>query len=118
MSQRKFKVKVIQISLKNNKLAKAGDVVSESELQRNAAELVKGKFIVEVGNSDAKAKEEAKAKEAFAIAFEEGSLDANQLDSITKDEIKIYADSHQIVYDDKATKAVLIKEVLEAKKSE
>ena len=53
MSQRKFKVKVIQISLKNNKLAKSGDEVSESQLMRNANDLVKEGFIAEIGGKKA-----------------------------------------------------------------
>ncbi|WP_300440685.1 hypothetical protein [Christiangramia sp.] len=118
MSQKKYKVKVIQILLKNNKLANSGEVVSESQLNGNAEELVKGGYIKPVDGKKS-AKDDKKAeKEAFDKAFEAGELDADQLDEITIKEIKTYADKHNLKYDDQAVKADLIKDVLKGEKSE
>jgi len=45
---RKFKVLVIAHSLKNNKVAKYGEPVSESQLTSPASELIEAGFIQEV----------------------------------------------------------------------
>lgn len=44
----KFKVLVIAHSVKNNKIAKCGDVIDESQLNSSAYELVNAGFIEEV----------------------------------------------------------------------
>lgn len=44
----KYKVLVIGLSLKNNKVAKFGDLVEESQLTSSVDELIKGNFIEEV----------------------------------------------------------------------
>lgn len=117
MSQNKYKVKVIQILLKNNKLAKAGDVVSESQLMRNAKDLVKEKFIEPVDAKSTTDEDEKAQKEAFEKAYKEGSLDAKQLDTISKAEISKYADEHEWKHDASAKKAELIEQVLKGEKS-
>lgn len=74
----KFKVKVIAISLKGNKIAKAGEEVAESQLATDAKVLLKGGYITHtkaskaafaaaekaVKDTEAKAKKEAKDKAA------------------------------------------------------
>lgn len=44
----KYKVLVIGLSLKNNKVAKFGDLVEESQLTSSVDELIRGNFIEEV----------------------------------------------------------------------
>ena len=69
----KYKVLVIGLSLKNNKVAKFGDLVEESQLTSSVDELLKGNFIKEVNepkevktddvvNLDVKEPEEVKPK--------------------------------------------------------
>lgn len=127
-----YKVKVIQMLLKNNKIAKSGDLVTEAQLNGNPAELEKKGFIATVSSkkeeeTDAekeareaaeagKAEKEAAEKEAFENAFEEGSLTADQLESITKSEIAKYAEKHELVFDENEKKADLITQVLKAEK--
>lgn len=48
----KYKVLVIGLSLKNNKVAKFGDLVEESQLTSSVDELIKGNFIEEVKEVD------------------------------------------------------------------
>ena len=110
------------MALRNNKTAESGDVVSESQLTGNPKDLVKEGFIELYDDSKAKAKakadEEAKAKEAFDKAYEEGSLDRDKLDSITMKEIYEYAKKHSLKYDEDAKKTELIDQVLKAEKLE
>jgi hypothetical protein len=62
---RNFKVLVISHSLKQNKIAKSGDVVSESQLTCPASELIEAGFIKEVfGVEDVQTKE---AEEAITL---------------------------------------------------
>ena len=56
----KYKVLVIGLSLKNNKVAKFGDIVVESQLSSDVESLVKGKYIELV---DEKEVEEAESTE-------------------------------------------------------
>lgn len=114
----KYRVKVIQMALRNNKQAESGDVVTEAQLTGKADDLVKAGFIVPEDDSEAKAKAEAEAKEAFDKAYEAGELNAEQLDSITMKEIYEYAKKHALKYDDDAKKAELIQQVLKAEKVE
>jgi len=48
----KYKVLVIGLSLKNNKVAKFGDLVEESQLTSSVDELIIGNFIEEVKEVD------------------------------------------------------------------
>ena len=115
---KRFKVNVIELALKNNKVAKSGDVVTEGQLTGNSVDLLKGKFITEVDSKDAKkAEKEAAELAAFEKAHEEGNLNAAQLDSITMDKIGEYADAHGYVYDSNDLKPDLIKQVLKAEKA-
>lgn len=118
----KYKVKVIQMALRNNKLAQSGDVVSESQLTGNAGDLEKKGFIEKVGATEKSEEEKAAAnqaaKEAFDQAYEAGELDEDQLESITMKEIYEYAKKHALKYDEDAKKAGLIKQVLKAEKVE
>jgi len=127
-----YKVKVIQIALRNNKLAKSGDVVSEAQLTGNANDLEKAGFIEKVSDKskdsakavkaaekakkDAEVKAEAENK-AFDEAFAAGSLNADQLDGITKDAIYGYAQKHSLKFDEKSNKTDLIQDVLKAEKA-
>lgn len=52
MSQKKFKVNVIEMLLKNNKVAKYGDLVSEDQLSSKADDLKEKGFIVTLTKSD------------------------------------------------------------------
>lgn len=58
----KYRVSVIQLALKNNKIAKSGDEVTEAQLTGNAADLVKNGFIEKVASK----KEVTKDDEAEA----------------------------------------------------
>lgn len=117
------------MALKNNKLAHSGDVVSESQLTGNAEDLVKKRFLEKVSGKDKKdskkadnqadadkaaALKEAEENAAYDKAYEDGSLTEAQLDSSTIDSIKKYATKHERTFNDKALKADLIKEVLNA----
>ena len=48
----KYKVLVIGLSLKKNKVAKFGDLVEESQLTSSVDELIRGNFIEEVKEVD------------------------------------------------------------------
>lgn len=58
---KQYRVKVIEMALKDNKIAKSGDVVSESKFTAKPGDLEKEGFIDPVGK-DKKAKKEAEEK--------------------------------------------------------
>lgn len=62
-----FKVNVLAHQLKGKKIAKYGEMVSESELTSNSKDLLEKGFIVEVSEEE-KAKEAATLKECQAKA--------------------------------------------------
>lgn len=66
----KFKVKVLQLLLKGNKIAKSGEEVDESQLLTNAKDLEKDKFIERV---DTKAKKKSEEEAAKKKAEEEAA---------------------------------------------
>lgn len=49
-----YEVIVIEISLKNGKVAKFGEKVSEGQLTRNPSDLIKEKYIKKVGDKETK----------------------------------------------------------------
>lgn len=57
-----YKINVIAHQLKGKKIAKHGEIVSESELTSDAGKLVKAGFIVEVSAKEQKADGAAKTK--------------------------------------------------------
>ena len=57
---KKFKVNVIAHQLKGKKIAKYGDVISESELTTDSKTLLKQGFIIEVESDDTAIDAEAK----------------------------------------------------------
>lgn len=70
----KYKVLVIGISIKNNKVAKFGEIVDESQLCSNPDELVKGKYIERVKESKQESKvnvKETVVKDAEILDFKE-----------------------------------------------
>jgi hypothetical protein len=78
----KYKVIVIAHQLKNNKIAKSKDIVDESQLNGNAAELVKAGFIVPV-------KEDKKDIDADLLAKKEAKLAAKkEAKELAKKEVK------------------------------
>ena len=115
---KKYKVLVIQHPLKNNKIAKAGDLVTEGELTGKPSDLIKAKFIAEVDSKSAKKDADAaKAKAEFDAAYKEGKLTGEQLDTLRMDDIYAYADEHKLAYDKAAKKAALIAQVVKAEKA-
>ena len=121
----KFRVLVIELALRNNKIAKSGDLVSESQLTGKPADLVKSKHIEPVGKNDKSAEQKAKeeqakkeAEEKYNQAYEAGKLNADQLDSISMDEIYKYAEKHSLDFDKNSKKSELIEQVLKGKKLE
>ena len=62
----KYKVLVIGLSLKKNKVAKFGDLVEESQLTSSVDELIRGNFIEEV-----KEVEEVKTDEVLDLEVKE-----------------------------------------------
>lgn len=69
-TNKKFKVNVIELLLKNNKVAKYGELVSEEQLSSSADELKEKGFIATLTKSDlekiAKDGKEAAANKAVA----------------------------------------------------
>lgn len=65
----KYKVLVIGLSIKNNKVAKFGDLVEESHLSSDVESLVKGKFIEKV-----KEKEVEEAESTENVEVEEAEI--------------------------------------------
>ena len=69
-TNKKFKVNVIELLLKNNKVAKCGELVSEEQLSSSADELKEKGFIATLTKSDlekiAKDGKEAAANKAVA----------------------------------------------------
>jgi len=61
--ENKYKVLVIAHQLKNNIIAKSGDVVSESQLNGNAAELVAQNFIIPFNEDDENVTDEQQDEE-------------------------------------------------------
>lgn len=62
----KYKVLVIGLSLKKNKVAKFGDLVEESQLTSSVDELIRGNFIEEV-----KAVDEVETDEVLDLEVKE-----------------------------------------------
>ena len=63
----KFKVLVIAHSVKNNKIAKYGDVIDESQLNSSAYELVNAGFIEEVKAEESVEDLEVDSEEVKAV---------------------------------------------------
>lgn len=63
----KFRVKVIAHSVKNNKIAKCGDVIDESQLNSSAYELVNAGFIEEVKAEESVEDLEVDSEEVKAV---------------------------------------------------
>jgi len=89
-----YKVVTIAVQLKNQHIAKYGEVVSEEQLSGNSIDLVKGGFVVEIANS------------------EEPTKSGYGLEEMTKKELLIFAvDNSFTVENDKANKDVIIEEL-------
>jgi len=63
----KFKVLVIALSIKNNKIAKCKEVIDESQLNSSAYELVNAGFIEEVKAEDSVKDLEVDSEEVKAV---------------------------------------------------
>lgn len=63
----KFKVLVIAHSVKNNKIAKCGEIVDESQLNSSAYELIKAGFIEEVKAEESVEDLEVDSEEVKAV---------------------------------------------------
>ena len=63
----KFRVKVIAHCVKNNKIAKYGDVIDESQLNSSAYELVNAGFIEEVKAEESANDLEVDSEEVKAV---------------------------------------------------
>lgn len=72
----KYKVVVIQQSLRNNKVAKFGEIVEESQLPSPAKELIEKGFIVSYESESEKAKADAAEKQR--LADEKAKADAEK----------------------------------------
>jgi|NOAtaT_7_FD_contig_31_7807589_length_652_multi_3_in_0_out_0_1 hypothetical protein len=96
MSERKFKIKTIKHQLKNNVIAKYGDVVAESQLKYNVSELIKDGFIEEF-----EVEETAKDSEKSGNGFSD----------MTKAEIIQYAKDNEIEIDPIKKKEVIIEAI-------
>lgn len=75
MANRKFKVKCIAISLKNNKIAKVNQDVDESQLAGDADALVDGGYITEIEPID-----EPKELSEMTVAELKSFVEENELD--------------------------------------
>lgn len=91
--ERKYKVLVIAHQLKNNIIAKSGDVVFESQLSGNAAELVKLNFIEPVDEVDVE---------------EETNTTESELDGYTIKELITFAKDNDLDVDEKLKKYDLL----------
>ena len=89
----KYKIKVIAHLCKNNHLAKFGEVIDETQLTSNAADLVNAGFIEMV--------EEVETKE-------EESFD---LDKLTKNELIDFAKVNGFEVTENATKKIILDEI-------
>ena len=63
----KFKVLVIALSVKNNKIAKCNDVIDESQLNSSSYELVNAGFIEEVKSEESVEDLEVGSEEVKAV---------------------------------------------------
>ena len=93
------------------------DALKKLEKERASEEGNEAELAKQKAEEEAKAQEEAEkaAQEAFDTAKEAGELTAEQLETINKDEIKAYADTHKYDYDAKANKDALVAQVAEKK---
>ena len=97
---KKYRVKVIALSLKNNKIAKHGDIIVQDQVAANCKDLVENGYLEKApkGKKDKKDKKdltpEPTAKELFEKASNDGTLTAKQLETISKPNIKAYAEKH------------------------
>ena len=121
----KYKVEVIELLLKNNQIAKHGDLVEETQLNSSVETLGKDGFVKKATKTDLenanKSKEEkeeeriAAAKKATEIANANSAAAAktlnpleNDYSALTKDALSKELIERKIEHDPKATNEVLI----------
>ena len=121
----KYKVEVIELLLKNNQIAKHGDLVEETQLNSSVETLEKDGFVKKATKTDLenanKSKEEkeeeriAAAKKATEIANANSAAAAktlnplgNDYSALTKDALSKELIERKIEHDPKATNEVLI----------
>lgn len=121
----KYKVEVIELLLKNNQIAKHGDLVEETQLNSSVETLEKDGFVkkatktdLENANKTKEEKEEEKiaaAKKATEIANANSAAAAKTLNPLgndysvlTKDALSKELIERKIEHDPKATNEVLI----------
>lgn len=114
---KKYSVKVIALSLKNNKIAKFGDIVDQSQVASDCKVLVESGYLEKApkGKKDKKdSNPEPTAKELFEKASKDGTLTAKQLETISKPNIKAYAEKHgfECIGVDDGTKTEMIESIL------
>mgnify|MGYP003452339788 CR=1 FL=1 len=95
----KYKIKVIAHLCKNNHLAKFGEVIDETQLTSNAADLVNAGFIELV--------QEVEEKEG----------DSFDLDKLTKSELIDFAKANGLNVSENASKKIILGEIDEQIKS-
>ena len=106
---KQYKVKVIALSLKNNKIAKSGDIVNQSQVATDCKELVEGGYLEKVKKSKEKSSEPT-LKELFDADYKAGTLSEKQLKTMTNEAIETYAGTLDIEVE--GTKAEMIAEIL------
>lgn len=121
----KYKVEVIELLLKNNQIAKYGDLVEETQLNSSVETLEKDRFVkkatktdLENANKSKEEKEEERitaAKKATEIANANSAAAAktlnpleNDYSALTKDALSKELIERKIEHDPKATNEVLI----------
>lgn len=98
MEERKYKVRVIAHQLKNNVIAKSGEVVGESQLNGNAEELVRQRFVDLYTEENKKDEPEQKKTE-------------DELKDYTIEELLVFAEDNDFKVDANAKKADLLKSI-------
>ena len=111
MTDLKFKVKVIALSLIGNKIAYVGDKVKQSQLASDVNVLLDGDYIEHT-------KESKKAFDAMEKAAEESSDEPKELTDMTVAELKAYAIEKELDVDLGLNKADILAAIIEAEKTE
>ena len=107
----KYKVEVIELLLKNNTVAKYGELVEETQLNSKTEDLEKNGFVKKATKSDleeAKKTDEEKEEDSQAAAAKLLESSARDYTVLTKDAMSKELTEREIEHDPKANNDVLI----------
>lgn len=112
---KKYRIKVIQHLLKNNKIAKSGDVVDGTAFINLQASL-DGGYVEEVNGKEASKKitKPLTTEEKEEVAFK---TEEDKINSLGKKELVKYAKDHNIEIDKRSKKDVIASDIINALKT-